>query len=265
MGDRYDYHRGDRGAAVRHHREMRNLLVGLFRGSSPARHEAIDFVGDAMETDRGDWIVTSTPAYLSDEVQSALLHDPRFWAGFLNWTWEGDDERDVIERTLGAGDDAVIPWWNELSGWHQGIFDESDGDLEHPKTIRLPFHAGRQLDIEIHAGSIYYRLRSENGVEDLGVLGPHESMPGLPWHEVRTLASAAERGADTQRGPISFSAALLLMAPLARHLPEDARLDEVEGDLARAFNALEALQPGRGAALAAAWLRNSLTHQPPHG
>jgi hypothetical protein len=226
-------------------------ILKRLMGRPSIEHQPDDSTAEDAGVESPDWVVTSTPDYVSDAAQASILRDPRFWAGFFGFTL-GDEETDLVEATFGITSEEAVSWWNQLSGWYDGVLDDTDGDLERPKTLQLPFGEDRGLDIEIHAGSIYYRVRSADQVENLAAIGPHESTPGLPWADIRRLAVQADRGTQT-RPAVSAAAALLLMAPLTRPIPDRAPTDDIDGDLTAALEETGTTLPGRAKALAEVW------------
>ena len=61
---------------------------------------------------------------------------------------------------------------DKLTGYYDGIFDESDGYLDSPKTIKLILSTKEELFVEFHAGDTVYYL----GESKLGCTGPEYSI-----------------------------------------------------------------------------------------
>jgi hypothetical protein len=193
----------------------------------------------------------ATPDYLASDETVALLADSRFWSAFFNvaFIWQKDAlDGDLVEAAIGVNDATVLPWWEQLSGYYDGIFDDSDGDLERPKTIRVPLAGGDQIDIEIHAGALRYRTRRGLRVMQIAEISGHWSLPGLSWAEIRGMASAVSPGSG-----VPSATALLLFLPLAHPFPAHASLDAVQVDVERSIRDLGIAQPEGAATLAAAW------------
>lgn len=228
---------------------MRRFIDSLFGRATPIQTPV-----SSPTPDPSSWIVESTPDYIPEEDAGRLLVDPRFWTAFFNlaFPWSSLDT-DVVEEAIGLSDDEVHPWWNDLSGYYDGIFDESDGDLERPKTIAVPFEGGRQMDIEIHAGSLRYLMAGREGTREcLAVIDGHWTLPELSWREIEVLASAAER-----RGVVPGTAATLLLLPLGS--PDAiSSLDRIELAVREAISKLGFARERGADALAAEWRRAAI-------
>jgi len=227
---------------------MRKLI-----GSLLGRTTSIEAPVSSPTPDPSSWIVESTPDYIPEGAAGRLLVDPRFWTAFFNvaFPWNSLDTN-VVAEAIGLSDDDVLPWWHDLSGYYDGIFDESDGDLERPKTIAIPLEAGRQLDIELHAGSLRYLMVSREGArESLAVLDGHWMLPEFSWREIEVLASAAER-----RGVVPGVAVTLLLLPLGSPYA-NSDLDRIEPAVREATLKLGFASEEGAAALAVEWRRTA--------
>lgn len=72
-----------------------------------------------------------------------------------------------IEEVIQDGD---LEYWNEFTGWYEGIFEESDGCLDEPAYLETYIDAmNRTLKIEFHPGETVYYLDGE----EVGCIGPH--------------------------------------------------------------------------------------------
>lgn len=71
-------------------------------------------------------------------------------------------------------EDCIIDkgWVDELTGYYEGVFDESDGYIENPRTVKLGLSAGTVLYIEFHPGDTLYFL----GTDRIGCTGPDYSI-----------------------------------------------------------------------------------------
>ena len=57
---------------------------------------------------------------------------------------------------------------DDLTGYYDGVFDESDGYIDNPNTIKMILSTGNELFIEFHPGDTIYYF----GQEELGCTGP---------------------------------------------------------------------------------------------
>ena len=201
----------------------------------------------------------STPEYLSAGEGAELLRDPRFWVGFLNLAFMPQAKAldgTLIAEVIGLDDAAVVPWWDELSGGDEGGFDASDGYIERPRTLRVPFEAGRQLELQFHPGAVIYEMRGPDGdAESLAELSGNWVLPGMSWSEVELLASAARR-----HGDVPGAAAILLLLPLA-YPYEATAVEKVEGVFRSAIVEAGFATAVGAARLAAAWRQDVERHQ----
>ena len=74
---------------------------------------------------------------------------------------------DMEEEIIRDGD---LEYWNEFTGWYEGIIEESDGYLDEPAYFETYIDAmNRTLKIEFHPGETVYFLDGE----EVGCIGPH--------------------------------------------------------------------------------------------
>jgi hypothetical protein len=175
-----------------------------------------------------------------------VVRDPRFWYGYLAGAFgqRGPSlDADVLSACLGVDEDAAHRWWNEFTGWYEGVLDEADGQVDEPGLVELPLEGGDLLVVEAHPGDTYVRRRrSSSEPQDLiANFGPHWWLPD--W----TLAGAG-RLAGTN--PFAF----MVLAPLVRlGLDEDrAVAEEVFGSAAIQSGILD---PASAVRLAREWCR----------
>ena len=202
-----------------------------------------------------DELLDVSPDYLPGPEVAALLRDAQFWSAFLNLAFmpqASELDGALIAEATGLDDAKGLAWWNELSGYYEGVFQESDGYVERPRTLRVRFEAGRQLEIQFHPGAIIYEMRGRDGVaESLAELSGNWVLPGLTWSEAELLASAAQR-----HGGVPHAAAILLLLPLG-YPYEQADLTKIEEMVGTSIAEL-GFAPADGAPrLAAAWRRDA--------
>ena len=126
-----------------------------------------------------------------------VLGDRRFWAslyaGALGQLGAAPNAAAVCSR-LGVREQAAVNWYNKFTGWHPGIFDESDGYSDDPGSIRIALANGIELRAEFHPGDMYWSLRGADGAEAaVANVGPHWALPGLRWQEATAISAAAPR------------------------------------------------------------------------
>ena len=84
-----------------------------------------------------------------------VLANRRFWAslyasGFGQITAE-PPEPDAYCSLLGVSEQRAIEWNKKFTGWHPGIFGESDGYSGDPATVRLNLAGSVRLRIEFRS------------------------------------------------------------------------------------------------------------------
>ncbi|MCH5340987.1 MAG: immunity protein 19 [Acetatifactor sp.] len=99
---------------------------------------------------------------------------------------------DMEEEIIQAGD---WEYWNEFTGWYEGIIDECDGYLDEPTYLEVYIGTmDKTLKIEFHPGDTYYYL---DGAE-IGNIGPHSmTLQPLSFHTIKSLL-------DNKNGDILF-------------------------------------------------------------
>lgn len=100
-----------------------------------------------------------------------LIHDECFIAWFLmNNFPEGIDVSNDCSMARMIAENCVIDkvWVDKLTGYYEGVFDESDGYIENPKTVEICLFSGTLFFVEFHPGdTLYYADR-----EMIGCTGP---------------------------------------------------------------------------------------------
>jgi hypothetical protein len=87
-----------------------------------------------------------------------VLANRRFWtslyaSGFGQITAEAPEPAAYCSA-LGVSEKQVIEWSRKFTGWHPGIFDESDGYSDDPATVRLNLAGGVRLRVEFHPATV---------------------------------------------------------------------------------------------------------------
>lgn len=133
-----------------------------------------------------------------------------FWAGFLAGAFPTslDEETDmaavelVQENELGS-----INWWNDFTGYYDGIFDEADGYADEPACFEYKLTPEHMLKIEFHPGDIVYYV---NG-RQIGCTGPEYDIQKFGYAQLRDYFAE-------QKNELVY----MLLLPLAEIAPTDA-------------------------------------------
>lgn len=75
-------------------------------------------------------------------------------------------------------------WWDQFTGYYEGVLDENDGYLDNPTTLEALL-SNKILKIEFHPGDILYFIDDEQ----IGSTGPHYKLRTIPYKEVAKLLS----------------------------------------------------------------------------
>jgi hypothetical protein len=127
---------------------------------------------------------------------SHALAEPRFWAAYLCTSFgqigEPFDPVAVCDA-LGVAQDDARTWWKNFTGWYDGIFDESDGDLENPAGVAVEVSPHFLFEVETHPGHTGYFFRPLDNSHRVrvGEVGPHWRLPMLRWSEASRLSAHA--------------------------------------------------------------------------
>jgi Immunity protein 19 len=128
-------------------------------------------------------------------IDTKTLFNPNFWFSYLvsSFGQIGEPfETEFVGKVFDVSGENTINWWNSFTGYYEGIFDETDGEVENPSSISIDLQNEIHLVIEFHAGDTYYFLENRSSVESatLGDIGPHWILPMLRWTEVVNLSKA---------------------------------------------------------------------------
>lgn len=140
------------------------------------------------------------------------LEKPEFWYSYLASHFGAIGkplEPQHLSAIFGVSDDTALLWWNDFTGWYEGIIDEADGQVENPGRIVIQLKPSINLVTEFHPGDTYYFLEhtSKEISYLLGNIGPHWMLPMLRWSEALAISRKTQWSAKLQ------AATLLLLLP----------------------------------------------------
>lgn len=104
-----------------------------------------------------------------------LLHNKCFGVWFLmNNFPEGIDILNDCSIAEIIAENCKIDktWIDDLTGYYERVFDENDGYVENPKTIKLRLSTGALLFVEFHPGDTLYYIDRDV----VGCTGPDYSI-----------------------------------------------------------------------------------------
>lgn len=173
---------------------------------------------------------------MQDFVDTKILTNPDFWFCYLVSSFGQIGEPfapEFLSNIFNINEENTIEWWNTFTGYYEGIFDETDGQVENPNTISIEFQNQVNLAIEFHAGDTYYYLENSitNESANLGTIGGHWILPMLRWNEIVSLSQNVKSDSSI-RDYSSF--VMLLMLPCI-WLTKDEDFEEVKKVLVTAW------------------------------
>lgn len=116
---------------------------------------------------------------------------------------------------------ADCSWWDDFTGYYEGILEETDGYLENPQTFVYDLTPSKSLKIEFHPGDTVYFINDQK----IACTGPHYEIQIFP------LADLLEYVKFETRQEI-----FLLLLPLVSIKEEDAaRAVEIVQNILREF------------------------------
>lgn len=143
-----------------------------------------------------------------DEVD---FTNQEFWSFYFHVNFpNGYDEE--TEMTMGEMVEEIIPinieWVNSFTQYYDGVFDERDGYLDDPTTLKASLNCTEVLKIEFHPGDVIFFIDEK----EIGCTGPHHITQSYPYKKLEQLL-------DDSKGALLF----LLLLPMA--IVETAYLD----------------------------------------
>lgn len=136
-------------------------------------------VGCFYGTDLNQLVIVRT-----DEGEMEMYVYNKFWYGFWAGSYPNgyDEELDMSVEEI-VGELADPDWWDEFTGYYDGVFEECDGYLDEPRTMEFELAADQKLTIEFHPGDIVYYI---NG-EVLGSIGPHWKLQVVKYTDLEKV------------------------------------------------------------------------------
>ena len=112
-----------------------------------------------------------------------------FWINYFGCCYPNgyDEEEDVSASELMQElyTEEIGSWWENFTGYYEGVLDENDGYLDDPTTLEETLAQDKSLKIEFHPGDILYFINDEQ----IGCTGPHWELQTIPYEEVEQLLS----------------------------------------------------------------------------
>lgn len=107
----------------------------------------------------------------------------KFWLNFIALSFPTALDRktdmslsEIIEETIPTD----IEWWDNFTGYYDGILDESDGYIDNPKTFTYNLTSAQILKIEFHPCDIVYYINNNQ----IGCTGGEYSIFIFPFADL---------------------------------------------------------------------------------
>ncbi|MBE6752777.1 MAG: hypothetical protein E7559_00235 [Ruminococcaceae bacterium] len=114
-----------------------------------------------------------------------------FWAGFTASAFPTalDEETDMTAaEILSETDLADMGWWDEFTGYYDGVMDDADGYVDDPNCFECALTDTQTLKIEFHPGDIVYFA----GGNQIGCTGGEYDIQKFPYSQLRDYSSAQQ-------------------------------------------------------------------------
>ena len=113
-----------------------------------------------------------------------------FWINYFGCCYpNGYDESNdisVSELMEELYTEEVGNWWEQFTGYYEGVLEDSDGYLDNPTTLEEELLPDKILKIEFHPGDILYFINDEQ----IGSTGPHYELQTIPFKKGTAAFSA---------------------------------------------------------------------------
>lgn len=112
-----------------------------------------------------------------------------FWRGFITSSFPTalDEESDMTLVEFITENNLVdYKWWENFTGYYDGVLDESDGYIDTPKTFCYNLTSNHSLKIEFHPGDIVYFINHKQ----IACTGSHYHIQIFPFTDLLTYMEA---------------------------------------------------------------------------
>lgn len=146
----------------------------------------------------------------------------KFWTGFIATSFPTalDESSDMsLTEIIEENSLADCKWWDDFTGYYEGILEETDGYLEEPQTFVCNLTPSDSLKIEFHPGDTVYFINNK----EIACTGPHYQIQIFSFAD---LVEYVQNGQDDR--------IFLLLLPLVSIKEEDA--EQAEKMIQSVFN-----------------------------
>lgn len=112
-----------------------------------------------------------------------------FWINYFGCCYPNgyDESKDISVSELMEElyTEEAKNWWEQFTGYYEGVLTETDGYLVHPTTLEEQLLPDKKLKMEFHPGDILYFINNK----PIGSTGPHWELQTIPYKKVKPLLS----------------------------------------------------------------------------
>lgn len=162
------------------------------------------------------------------DIKELGFNNKNFWISFFSVSYPNavDEETDFTLYDILDNEDLsnkeVMDWWEDFTGYYEGVLEETDGYLEEPTTLEFLIDETENLKIEFHPGDIIYYINNKK----IGSTGPHFELQAMSYQRIEQI-SIGEYGKELY----------LLLLPIAKLEKNDifSAEDKIRQLLSRLF------------------------------
>lgn len=131
------------------------------------------------------------------DIKELNFNNKSFWISFFCASYPNavDEETDFTLYDIldeeDLADENVMNWWEDFTGYYEGVLNETDGYLEEPAALTVPVDETENLKIEFHPGDIIYYINDKK----IGSTGPHFELHAIPYKKIEQI-SVGEYGKE---------------------------------------------------------------------
>lgn len=100
-------------------------------------------------------------------LDTISFSNKKFWYNFIALSFPTALDRqtdmslsEIIAKNMPADMKDTTEWWDDFTGYYEGILDESDGYIDNPKTFTYNLTSTQTLKIEFHPCDIVYYINN---------------------------------------------------------------------------------------------------------
>ena len=117
-------------------------------------------------------------------LEDLTFTNKKFWHCFIASAFCSvayDEETDLsLTEIIEDNDLADTEWWDQFTGYYDGVIDDADGYVDDPRTFIYDLTPTQTLKIEFHPGDIVYYVNDEQ----IGCTGGEYQLQVFPFADL---------------------------------------------------------------------------------